>query len=280
MIRSNGSLCLAFALALAATPVLAQETDRKPDSPAVDGKNVLIEQSREVTERVDENLQRTEQASDYIRALSRGETVDPLPEDDAPIERLPEIQHPVGDDPDALAASLFTDYFNRAIAIQNRYREDLNAVPIGQLLSPSSFTDPSGFDRAHQRMAEVRAAFARMSSNLRTSTLMFATTVRKSDLPPSEIAGFNRSFRDGADVETAIKHEADVLDQISVIVDLIVRERPKASDDMFLFETDEAVEAYNAELARMADLLDKQAQFARQQQAQQEAATQRLRQAR
>jgi hypothetical protein len=171
-----------------------------------------------------------------------------------------------------------TNYVNRAIAINNRYREELDAVPIGELLSPSSFTDPSGFERAHTRMAEARAAFARMSSNLRTATIIFAADVRKSDLPASEIAAFNQRFRDGQDIETGIKHESDVLDQVAVIVDLIARERPTVGDDMFLFETDEAVQAYNTELARMADLLDKQAQFARQQQAQHQASTQLLRQ--
>lgn len=254
------TLVLSLFLTLPVVGAVSAQTKTGSESESAE---VLARQAREALSRGDENVRRNAESTDYIRALARGEAVAELPDDGGELQLIPDVPRPSSDDPVALMTYYMTGYTNDSIRIHNRYMQDLSAIPVEALLAPATFAKPNGAEIARRGLAEARAAFDLIASRMRTRTAAYFESVTTSQLPSETISGFKESFQNGKAVEETLAAEEAVLRQIEVIQNVIIRHRPTVRDGMLLFPDDYSLSTYNAELTRLADLMDAQTKLAR-----------------
>jgi hypothetical protein len=251
------ALTLAFAL-LGAAPVTATDD---PDASA----DVLLRQIAEINQRISDNASDLEQSAEQTRRVLAGKDVESLETTDLLLAPLPEV--PPGADPLAIMTAKMTRYINTSIAVSNRYRAELAAIPIEAFLAPQTYANEEGFAMAAKRMARAELAYARMARALRAATQAFAEDMRSDDLPSEAIEGFNATFQDGGKMEEHLAAEGRLLAHIGTMVAFIVAQRPEVQGDAFLFRSQEGVTAYNAHLAELAELIEQQAAMTREGQA-------------
>jgi len=239
--------------------------------------DALIRQMEQINQRIGSNADALEEAGERTRRLSEGEDVEALPEIDATLAPIPEVEAPPGSDPMRIMTARLTNYVNRNIGISNQYQRDLEAIDIATLLSPSSYASTESIEAMPKRIALADRAYRRMVRDARESTRAFAAQMRSGDLPKDAIEGFNESFQDGRALEEQVAMEGRVLIHIASIVAFLVEKRPEVHGEMFLFKTDEDVAAFNSLSATLADLVEEQVAAIRDQQEKINAASEKLR---
>lgn len=247
------------------------------DSDIKESTDALIRQMEQINQRIGSNADALEEAGERTRRLSEGEDVEALPEIDATLAPIPEVEAPSGSDPMRIMTARLTNHVNRNIGISNRYQRDLEAIDITTLLSPSSYASTESIEAIPKRVALADRAYRRMVRDARESTRAFAAQMRSGDLPKDAIEGFNESFQDGRALEEQVAMEGRVLIHIASIVAFLVEKRPEVQGEVFLFKTDDDVAAFNRLNATLADLADEQVASIRDQQEKIKDASEKLR---